>query len=200
MIRRFLLLLVVLSGAPGCLVLSLQPAYDGDSLAWDPALLGVWRDADDNASVRIEAAEWHSYRLHYDYAIERGDLTGFLTVLGDARYLDVRPLSGEDPGSLLIPVHAVLRVAIDGDHLEVTPLSYDWLAARLRSGRPPGEGLKAVFDQKQNALIVSPTATLRGWLRSQPPGGAAFGAAASFVRVPPHPLSISTASAAKEPR
>ena len=55
--RRCLLLLFLLAVTPGCLVLSLQPAYDDDSLAWDPALVGTWRDADDNASLKIDAAD-----------------------------------------------------------------------------------------------------------------------------------------------
>jgi hypothetical protein len=177
------LVLAALLLSSGCLVLSLEPAYDDESLGWEPDLIGAWHDVDDNASLKIEAAEWRSYRIHYEHPSEKGDVTGFLTVVGDDHYLDLMPARGEDRGSFLLPVHLVLHVALDRDELVLTPLSYDWFADRLRSGRPPGGALSAVFDQKQNALIVSPTTDLRAWLRSQPKESLAWGAAATFSRV-----------------
>jgi hypothetical protein len=166
----------------GCLVLSLEPAYDDDSLGWDPDLIGAWRDAEDNTSMTIEAAEWRSYRVHYEHPSEKGDVTAFLTIVGDDHYLDLMPPRGQDRGSFLLPAHAVLRIELSGDQLVLTPLSYDWFADRLRAGRSPGAALSAVFDQKQNALIVSPTARLRAWIRAQPKDGAMWGAPATFTR------------------
>ena len=171
---------IALAGTEGCLVLSLNPLYDDDSIGWDPALIGSWRDADDNVSLEIQADEWRSYRIHYVHPIETGDLTGYLTTVGDHRYLDVMPLRGKDYGSFLAPVHATLRVRLDGDTLEVVPLSYDWFSERSRRGRIAG--LSNVFDQKQNALITSPTVPFRNWLRVQPADGAVFGAPAEFKR------------------
>jgi hypothetical protein len=183
--RTVSLLIVVLAIAAcsGCLVLSLEPAYDDESLGWDPDLIGAWHDADDNASMKIEAAEWRSYRVHYEHPSEKGDVTGFLTIVDNDHYLDLMPARGEDRGSFLLPAHALLRVDLTGDELVVTPLSYDWFADRLRTGRSLGATLGAVFDQKQNALIVSPTARLRAWIRAQPKDGAMWGAPATFTRV-----------------
>lgn len=151
------------------------------TIGWDPNLVGRWEDADDKATVQIERGEWKSYRIHYVHPIETGDLTGYLTIVGDERYLDVMPARGEDRGAFLIPVHALLRVRLTGDQLELTPLSYDWFYDRLRSGRG-GPGLGVALDQKENALIVSPVDRLRAWLRLQAPEGPVFGAAATFVR------------------
>lgn len=173
------------AAAPGCLVLSTNPAYDDqdkDSIVWEPALVGSWQNAEDNASMRVERGEWQSYRIHYVHPIESGDLTGHITSLGAARYLDLMPARGADRGSFLVPVHAVLRVHLDGDRLELTPLSYDWFYDRLRTGA--GQGLHVVKDQKENALIVSPTSRLRSWLRAQPADGSMFGATAVFARGP----------------
>ena len=117
------------------------------------------------------------------HPIENGTLTGYLTAIGDGRFLDVMPARGEDRGSFVVPVHVVLRVQLDANQLELTPLSYDWLDERVRAGtRLPG--ITAVLDQKQNALIVTPTGALRAWLRQQPKEGAMFGAPAAFVRKP----------------
>lgn len=180
---RALLLAVAVVLSPGCLVLSLHPAYDEDSLGWDPALVGTWIDVDDNASLQIERGEWRSYRIRYVHPIESGDLTGYLTFVGDDRYLDVMPARGEDRGAFMIPVHALLRIRFDGDTLELTPLSYDWFFDRLRA-RAPIPGLSVTLDQKENALISSPSAKLRNWLRVQPPTTPVFGAAAVFTRKP----------------
>jgi hypothetical protein len=174
---------LALAACSGCLVLSLEPAYDDESLGWDPDLIGAWHDADDNASMKIEAAEWRSYRVHYEHPSEKGDVTGFLTIVDNDHYLDLMPARGEDRGSFLLPAHAVLRVDRTGDELVLTPLSYDWFADRLRTRRSPGGALSAVFDQKQNALIVSPTARLRAWIRAQPRDGLMWGAPATFTRV-----------------
>jgi hypothetical protein len=176
-------LLIVLLLAPGCLVLSLNPAYDDATLAWEPALVGHWIDADDKAVLHIDRGEWRSYRLHYEHPIETGDLTGYLTIVGNDKYLDVMPVRGQDRGSFVVPVHAFLRMRLEGDRLELAPLSYDWFFDRLRSGKPI-EGLAAALDQKENALVTSPVDDIRRWLRTQPPDGAMFGAAATFMRQP----------------
>lgn len=174
-------LIAVTLASSGCLVLSLAPLYDGDSIGYDARLLGSWVDQDDNASMEIGRAEWQSYRIHYVHPIETGDLTGYLTGLGEDRYLDLMPGRGEDRGAFLVPVHVVLRLRLEDDRLELTPLAYDWFADRLRRHQAIA-GLAVVLDQKDNALIVSPTAVMRAWLRAQPATGEMFGAATVFVR------------------
>lgn len=180
--RRILLLLPFLwLGAPGCLVLTLHPAYNDDSMGWDPSLIGTWHSPDDNASLEIERGEWKSYKIRYVHPIETGELTGYLTAIGDDRYLDVMPARGEDRGAFMVPVHAVLRVRAAGDRLELTPLSFDWFSDRVKAGKPVA-GLSAAIDQKDNVLVTSRVAALRNWLRRQPKDGMMFGASAIFVR------------------
>ena len=194
--RRSLQIAAVLTALcplQGCLVLSLHPAYDDESIAWDPALIGTWNDADDISTLRIAAAEWRSYKIHYEHPSEKGDLTGYLTVVGDTRYLDVAPVRGQDVGSFLLPVHAVLRMTLEGDTLTLAPLSYDVLSTRLKSGRAPSAGLEAVLDQKQNVLITSPTTQLRSWLRATSASSPIWGAPTTFARsTPATPLKSTT--------
>ncbi len=178
---RLLLLVVALAFMPGCLVLSLNPSYEGETIGWDPALLGSWQAVDDKASIEVERGEWKSYRIKYVHPVETGTLTGHLTSIGDDRFLDVMPGVGEDRGSFLLPAHALLRVELDGDRLELTPLSYDWMNDRLRQGTRPA-GLNVVLDSKENALILASTTAFRTWLRRQPKDGPMFGAPVTFVR------------------
>ena len=181
--KRLVLLVLAVTFASGCLVVSLSPVYQDDTIGWDATLLGSWQDADDKSSIEIERGEWKSYRIKYVHPIETGTLTGYLTAIGDDKFLDVMPARGEDRGSFLVPVHAVLRLRLEGDRLELTPLSYDWMNERLRAGTRIA-GLNVVLDQKENALVVSSTTTLRGWLRKQLKDGPVFGASAVFTRAP----------------
>jgi hypothetical protein len=178
---RLVVLLLALLIAPACLVLNVNPAYDGDTLTWDPDLLGAWQNVDDKSSMVIDRDEWKSYRIHYVHPIETGELTGYLTAVGNSKYLDVMPIRGQDRGSFLVPVHAVLRVKLDANRLELTPLSYDWFFDQLRSGLRT-RGLQVILDQKENALVGSTTREFRDWLRRQPLDGRMFGAAAVFVK------------------
>jgi hypothetical protein len=182
-VLRLLVLAAALLTAPGCLVVTVHPTHDRDDLVWDPALIGSWQNPDDNSSVTIERGEWQSYRVRYTHPIETGDLTGYLTTIGKARYLDLMPAKGEDRGSFLLPVHVTLRVKLEGDRLEITALSYDWFVDRLKTkaGVP---GLNVVFDEKENALIVSPPGVVRRWIARQPEDGKMFGAGAAFTRKP----------------
>ncbi|HSC27371.1 MAG TPA: hypothetical protein VLD67_08860 [Vicinamibacterales bacterium] len=179
---RLAVLAAIVACAPACLVLELHPVYDDESIAWEPDLLGKWQSVEDNTSLEIERGEWRSYRVRYVHPIETGDLTAYLTAIGDERYLDLMPARGQDRGAFLVPVHAILRVRLQGDRLEVAPLSYDWFFDRLR-GAGAIAGLAVWEDQKENALIVSPTAQLRAWLRAQPAETQVFGAPAEFTRI-----------------
>lgn len=180
-VRRLLLLATVLIATPGCLVVTMNPSHTRDTAVWEPALVGEWQNVDDASSMTIERGEWHSYTIEYTHTIEKGRLTGYLSTIGKGRYLDVMPARGEDHGSFLLPLHVVLRVALDGDRLELTPLSYDWFSDRLQK-KVPIAGLNVVLDEKENALIASPTAAVRAWIGRQPAGSPAFGPGAVFVR------------------
>jgi hypothetical protein len=147
----------------GCLVLSLQPLYEANSIAWDEQLLGEWRAAEDRVTVTIERAEWRSYRVRYRHPVESAEFTAYLTAIGDEYFLDLMPVRGHDYGAVLIPSHLILRVRRDGQRRLVAPLDYDRLAAGVESGRAP----KATFDQKQNVILTDSTTELRARLRTE---------------------------------
>jgi len=173
--------LIAAAAASGCLVLALQPSYDDASLAWDPELVGTWVNDDDRVTVTIERGEWKSYRIAYEHPIEKGLLTGYLTVVDDRQYLDVSPVRGEDHGSFLIPVHAVLRIQRTAEALTVQALDYDRMAMAAKKGGV--EGLALTIDQKQNVLVTDTTSAMRKWLaRIAATPEVWFGAGAVFKR------------------
>ena len=181
MFSRVVLLLLTIATAPACLVVTMHPAYDEQSLAWNDALPGTWQSTDDETVITVARDEWRSYRIEYRHPIETGALTGYLTTVGDALLMDVMPARGQDRGAFVLPVHAVLRIAVTGDELQVTPLSYDTLLDRARK-RLTIPGLAFVLDQKQNLVITSPTAELRRWL-ARPAAQQWLGGTTTFTRL-----------------
>jgi hypothetical protein len=179
--RRALLVAVVMATAPACLVVSLHPVYDADALVWDPALVGIWQSTDDETTIEIEQDEWRSYRIQYRYPIETGELTGYLTTIGEERFLDVMPLRGIDRGAFVLPIHVVARVRLAEGRLELTPLSYDWFFDRAKKGAAIGK-LHVTIDQKQNVVLVSPATVVRQWLEAQTKDGEMFGPTTVFIR------------------
>lgn len=179
--RRLLLVLLVVLAGPGCLVATVNPVHTRDAVVWEPGLVGEWHNVDDNSSIRVERGEWQSYNIEYAHPIEKGRLTGHLTTIGKDLYLDVMPARGQDHGSFLLPLHVALRMSLQEDRLELTPLSYDWFFDRLRK-KAAIPGLTVVLDEKENALLASPTAALRAWIARQPATAGSFGPGAVFVR------------------
>ena len=164
----------------GCLVLSLQPAYTGDSIEWNQSLLGRWKDAEDNVEVTIERGEWRSYRVHYTHPVDELDFTGHLTAIGDTLYLDLMPHRGQDFGPVLIPAHLIVRLRREGNAWLVSAIDYDRARAALKTGGLAG--VASAPDQRQNVVLTAATPALRDWLRAR--SAADFGAAARFEKVP----------------
>ncbi len=171
-------LLAALLLSQGCVVLSLQPVYDDNSLTWDDGLLGRWRAAEDNVEVTVDRGEWRSYKVHYKHPVEEADFTAHLTAIGDAHFLDLMPVRGLDYGAVLIPAHLVVKVARDGGRWNVSALDYDRLRAHLKTARRQSF---ATFDQRQNIVLTGTTAAVRNWLRVLTDKG--FSAPATFERI-----------------
>jgi hypothetical protein len=173
----------VLSGAvasSACLVVSLQPAYDDQSLVFDEGLLGQWENAEDGERATIERGEWRSYRISYSDRSSTRLFQGNLTRAGAALVLDLTEMRGTDPGPYLVPVHGILRVTLEGHTLIVARLDYDrFMGTRTQKG----SGLPAsAVDDRRNAVITVPTRELRRWLGAAPAD--AFGEPSTFVRKP----------------
>ena len=150
----------------GCLVLSLQPAYDAESVAFDEALLGVWTNADDETQATIEQGEWRSYRVTYKDRFAARTLQANLTRVGDATFLDLTEQRGSDPGLYLLPVHGIVRIELHDDTLLASLFDYTWFSRMIE--QKALVRLTAAFDDRRNAIIVSPTADLRRWLMRVP--------------------------------
>jgi hypothetical protein len=164
----------------GCLVVSLQPVYDEQSVTFDEALLGQWENAEDGTRATIERGEWRSYKITYVERTSTRVFQGNLTRIGASQFLDLTEMRGADPGPFLVPVHGLARIAVKDDTLAVALADYDWFMraiTRKTLGR-----LSTAVDDRRNAVLTSTTVDLRRWLAQAPVG--AFSAPATFTRKP----------------
>ncbi len=172
---------VALAGAAasGCLVLALDRFYEEPAIVFDERLLGSWRDADDNVTVTIERSDWRAYRVHYVHPIDTRVLSAYLFKVGDALFLDLSPLRGEDPGPFLLPAHTVLSVTIAAGEVSVRPLDYDWFAEALAK-KTLTATLRAFRGERNQVVLGAERPVLVRWLSTRPAKDPAFGAAAVF--------------------
>jgi phosphatidylcholine synthase len=180
--RVGVLVLLLLAGtaASGCLVVSLQPAYDAESVVFDEALVGVWDDDGDGYKAIIERGEWRSYKVTFTDRFSTRSFQGNLTKLAGTSCLDVTEMRGTDPGPYLVPVHGIVRLTLAGDTLTAALLDYDWFK-RAMTARSLGR-LTAAMDDRRNVVVTAPTSELRRWLMRVPTG--AFESPSTFTREP----------------
>jgi hypothetical protein len=159
-VARVAVLLVLTLSSTACLVVSLQPVYEPETIAFEPSLVGTWASHEDGVTLTVERAEWHSYHLALadDEKITR--LSARLTRVGDLQLLDITPLDGTDIEPFQLPVHGIFRVTIEDDTLTVANLDYDHFYAIASRGE---SGL--AIDGRKNVVLTMPTADLRHWLQ-----------------------------------
>jgi hypothetical protein len=144
-----------------CLVVSLQPVYEPETIAFDPALVGTWLAGEDEMTISFARGEWHSYHVTLEQRDDITRLSARLTRVGERLYLDVSPLDGVDVAPMLLPVHGIYRVVVDGETLSLADLNYEQLERLSREGTA---GLPIASDARKNVVITASTAELRRWL------------------------------------
>ncbi len=178
---RLALLLVVACLSPGCLVISLQPAYEDTSLEVDETLPGTWQASEQGWTVAVERGEWKSYRVAFTARNTSYTFVAYLTKIGDAVFVDLTPANALEEAPLIVPTHGVCRLQHDGDRLTVAPLDYDWFTAAVRAKTLMR--VDTAFDVRQNLILTSKTAALRAWLLAHLKSADAFREPITFNRV-----------------
>jgi len=158
---RFVLLCLSPLASSACLVASLHPVYDDESIVFDEGLLGTWTNEESEIGVVIERGEWRSYDIAFTDRFGTTKFTGHLTRVGPIRFLNVRPEDGLERPAYLVVSNGVLQVEIEPARVRVRELEYGVTLARLNAGKL---GLDAAIDLKQNVVLTASTKTLRGWL------------------------------------
>ena len=162
-----------------CLVVSLHPVYDPETIGFDAALVGTWVTDEDTSTVTFDRGEWHSYHLTLVDGSRTTRFSARLTRLGDLQLLDVSPLDGTDIPDLLIPVHIVYRITVDADTVSIAALNYDRFYDMAKAGKADA-GL--VLDARKNAVLTASTPDLRQWLQAHAADEGVFDAPMTLKR------------------
>jgi hypothetical protein len=178
---RLALLLALASLSSGCLVITLQPAYDDTALEFDETLVGTWQAQEQGSTVVVDRGEWKSYRVAYTARNTSYAFVAYLTKIGDSLFLDVTPAQGLEEGPLIVPAHGVCRLQHDGDRVTIAPFDYDWFTAAVRAKSLTR--LDTAFDARQNLILTSKTPVLRAWILAHLKTADAFREPVTFTRV-----------------
>ena len=145
-----------------CLVVSLQPVYEPETIAFDPALLGTWIASDDDMTVSFERGEWHSYHVTIAERDDRTRLSARLTRVGE------RSVSGRVAArrrrrraAAVAGPRPLSPRAATATTLSLADLNYEQLERLARDGTA---GLPMAIDARKNVVITASTAELRRWL------------------------------------
>ena len=145
----------------GCLVSSLHPVYDADSIVFDEALIGAWEHRETEVRVDVARGEWRSYDISYTDRFGTSRYTGHLTTIAAARFLNILPEEGLEKPPFVVATNGFMQVEAAGATLRVREPDYAAVLSRVRIGKL---GLASAVDVKQNVLITAPSATMRKWL------------------------------------
>jgi len=158
---RIGLALVAAFLSSACLVSSLHPVYDDNSLVFDETLIGTWEIRESQITVTVERGEWRSYHVAYTDRFGTTRFTAHLTTVAAARFLNVRPEDGLERAAFILATNGFMQIDITRDTVRVREPDYAVAFKRVEAGKL---GIAAATDLKQNVLLTAPSSKVRAWL------------------------------------
>ena len=152
-------LCVLMSSA--CLVSSLHPVYEDDSIAFDEMLLGAWENRESEIKVAVSRGEWRSYQIAFTDRFGTTRFNAHLTTIGAARFLNVLPHEALEQPPFVVATNGFMQIDVQSSQVRVREPDYAAVLERTRSGKL---GVDAAVDVKQNVLLTPSSAALRKWL------------------------------------
>lgn len=117
----------------GCIVTSVYPFYFEKDLAFEPALIGDWKNADKpDEHWKFERVGANGYRITSESGSETAVVQGHVFKLQGQTFLDLT--SGgwkEDIQPEPVPSHFVTRLLQVTPTVKLSQMSYDWLKELL---------------------------------------------------------------------
>ena len=145
----------------GCLVSSLHPVYEDDSIVFDESLIGAWEDRESEISVSVSRGEWRSYQIAFTDRFGTTRFVGHLTAIGAVRFLNVLPHDGLEKPAFIVATNGFMQIEVEAARVRVRELDY---AAVLERAGSRKLGVDAAADVKQNVLITASSPKVRTWL------------------------------------
>src|SRR5208283_4188442 len=165
--NKIFITIVMMVFCCGCVVPSINPFYTNDVVIQLPQLMGSW-DLVSNGSQQYKPKQVKSWVIDkekiatFDEHGLSGQFSYKVFKIDNEIFLDVVPLS-EDVNQFwlmsVFPVHLSLRLNIEGDQLISTPLNYEWVEAKQKSGQltlpmvKPTDGQWTVYNVKSQEWV-----------------------------------------------
>jgi hypothetical protein len=155
-------IMIALTLISGC-VPSLNPVYTEETLTFEPALLGVWKQPAAKARWAFSQFDDKTYRLAYtDDEGQQGLFIGRLAKLDGELFLDLYPEEVKMEGNgfykfHLVPIHTIYRVKQTDGQLKLAAIDFQWLDGYLTSH--PTEIECATFNGRK--MITAPTTAVQ---------------------------------------
>jgi hypothetical protein len=144
-----------------CLVSSLHPVYQDETIVFDEALLGEWENRETEMTASISKGEWRSYQIAFTDRFGTTKFTGHLTTIGAARFLNVMPDDALEKPPFVVATNGFMQIEIDSARVRVREPDYGAVLKRAAAGKL---GVDTATDLKQNVIITAPSSQLRTWL------------------------------------
>lgn len=146
-----------------CTVPSLSRLYskDGSDVVAEPRILGTWQEEDRTYTVTRGDDKAYEVAVAWkDPAKRASTLEVHLVRVGDGLFADVTPAEKERNelaerfGATALPVHGILKLAVEGDELKVWQADDEFLRRHLDAH--PDATPHAMFDDEIVVLTGSP--------------------------------------------
>ena len=156
-----------------CVILSLHPfAGSGDKI-FKEELLGKWENEAEAIAMTFDATlqadKKKGYWVLYSNKGKSANLEAALTEIKGTCFMDyvARPkfqtkFERFSYGIHMIAGHALWRLTMSGNHLEISGLSYDWFEDRIK--KKELSGLRYEILQDDRIVLTSPTKELRSFI------------------------------------
>ncbi|MCK4578341.1 MAG: hypothetical protein KAU50_06095 [Candidatus Marinimicrobia bacterium] len=155
----------------GCLVPSINPLYDAETLVAAPEILGKWQstdEADANEIWEFRQNDELKYDFHYtDGSGLTGKFEAHVAQLGEYRFLDLYPdnetLDSKIPDVYLfhlIPAHTFFRLWLDEGKLHLADLDLEWVDEQIRQGKLRLDHIRA----NDRIILTGETSDLQRWI------------------------------------
>ena len=136
-------------------------------MIFDPALLGVWRDAKEkrNYFAATRAESGNAYRVLQSDGSNTSPFTVRLLKLGDLRFIDLQP---DEPPNVtgfynahLVKSHTFGKIELKGDKLTLNLLDPDW----FKTDEAKGVSVKPIYLDDDWPLLTQSTQALQEFSR-----------------------------------
>lgn len=160
--RPFGLGLCVLSlFSSACLVGSLHPVYQDNSIVFDETFLGEWENRESEISVSVSRGEWRQYQIAFTDRFGTTKFIGHLTRMGAARFLNVMAQDALEKPPFVVAANGFMQIEIDHARVRVREPDYGVVLKRATAGKL---GVGTATDMKRNVIITASSPKLRRWL------------------------------------